>query len=97
MEVSGWYLLVLSPLLSPGTSLAAPEPGYPHAALTLAPPLLSVLFLSGVAAGILGDLRISGQNLHAFGKEGAQTSSDWRRTVTIRPPHSEEMGEEFGN
>lgn len=96
MEVSGWYLPVLSPLLSPGTILAAPEPGYPHAALTLAPPLLSVLFLSGVAAGILGDLRISGQNLHAFGK-GAQKSSDCRRTVTIRPPRSEEMGEEFGS
>lgn len=73
------------------------NPVSPHAALPPAPPLPPVLFPSGVAAGILGDLGMSGQNLHAFGKEGAQKSSGCRGIVAVRPPRSEERGEEFGN
>lgn len=56
MEVSGGYLPTLSLLLRPGTSLAAPDPCFPNAALTPAPLLLypssSIQVLPG---GILGE------------------------------------------
>lgn len=99
MEVSSGYLPVLSPLLQPGTSLAAQELGFLHTALTSL--LLSLQFHSGVAGWDWGEaaalhgcvLRVSGQNLPAFGNKGAQKSPECR-IVTIRPPPSKELREE---